>query len=66
MHACMPPLPLPLALPLPAVPPRRLSLPCALADLDPNSDQYVDGTHLARSGQRVWLECMREAVDELL
>lgn len=40
---------------------------CPAAGLDPsNEDQYVDGTHLTREGQRMWLGCMRDAVDELL
>lgn len=35
--------------------------------LDPNDrEQYKDGTHLLPAGQRVWLECMRPAVQPLL
>ncbi|KAI7838311.1 hypothetical protein COHA_007880 [Chlorella ohadii] len=35
--------------------------------LDPSDkEQYEDGTHLTRAGQRVWLECMRPAVQPLL
>jgi len=37
------------------------------AGLDPSDkEQYEDGTHLTRAGQRVWLECMRPAVQPLL
>lgn len=37
------------------------------AGLDPNDrEQYKDGTHLLPAGQRVWLECMRPAVQPLL
>jgi len=34
--------------------------------LDPESSQYLDGTHLSTEGERVWLECMRGAVAGLL
>lgn len=35
--------------------------------LDPgNTSQFGDGTHWLPAGQRIWLDCMREAVGPLL
>ena len=46
---------------------RCVSMFLCLAGLDPSDRvQFKDGTHLTRAGQRVWLECMRPAVQPLL